>query len=82
MECDPPVSADVLYVAIPPLTVPVPRVVLPSVNVTVPVTVAGVTVAVNVTGEPYVDGFADDPRATLVPALLTVCVSTDDALPL
>jgi len=46
--------------------VPVPSVVLPSVNVTVPVAVAGVTVAVNVTGEPYADGFADEVSVTVV----------------
>ena len=45
---------------------PVPSVVLPSVNVTVPVAVAGVTVAVNVTGEPYEDGFADEVSVTVV----------------
>jgi hypothetical protein len=56
IECDPTASAEVLYVAVPLLIVPVPSVVggvvLPSVNVTVPVATDGVTVAVNVTGEP------------------------------
>jgi hypothetical protein len=60
IEWDPAVNFDVLYVALPLLSVPVPRVVLPSLNVTVPVAANGVTVAVNVTDEPYVDGFADE----------------------
>lgn len=49
-----------LYVALPLLSVPVPKVVAPSLKVTVPVAADGVTVAVNVTDEPYVDGFADE----------------------
>jgi len=52
--------------------VPVPTVVLPSLKVTVPVAADGVTVAVNVTGDPSPDGFADEVRLTLVFALLTV----------
>jgi hypothetical protein len=80
IECDPTASVEVLKVACPLLIVPVPSVVLPSLNVTVPVAVAGVTVAVNVTEEAYVDGFADEARATVVLTLLTVCVSTDDVL--
>jgi hypothetical protein len=69
-----------LYVAFPLLIVPVPRVVLPSLNVTVPVAVDGVTVAVKVTEEAYVDGFADEASAIVVLTLLTVCVSTDEVL--
>lgn len=57
-----------------------PRVVLPSLNVTVPVAVAGVTVAVKVTEEAYVEGFNDEASATVVLTLLTVCVSTDEVL--
>ena len=66
--------------ALPLLIVPVPSVVLPSVNVTVPVAVVGVTVAVNVTEAPYADGFADEPSATVVFVLFTVCVRVVDAL--
>jgi hypothetical protein len=66
--------------AFPALIAPVPNVVLPSTNVTVPVAVDGVTVAVKVTEEPYVDGFADEASATVVFALFTVCVSVDDVL--
>jgi hypothetical protein len=51
-------------------------------NVTIPVAVVGVTVAVNVTEEPYTDGFADEASVTVVFALFTVWVSTDDVLPL
>jgi hypothetical protein len=67
-------------VAIPPLIVTVLSVVLPSTNVTVPVAVLGVTVAVNVTEAPYVDGFVDEVTAIVVPALFTVCVNVDDVL--
>jgi hypothetical protein len=80
IEFDPTASVDVLYVAIPPLIVPVPSVVPPSANVTVPVAVEGVTVAVNVTDEPYTDGFADEARFTVVLALFTVCVNAEDVL--
>lgn len=69
-----------LYVAVPPLTVPVPNVVLPSLNVTVPVALEGVTVAVNVTDEPYADGFDDDDTVVVVFALFTVWVNVDEVL--
>ena len=65
-ECDPVASVERLNVALPPLIVPVPKVVLPSLNVTVPVAAEGVTVAVNVTELPYVDGFRDEVSATEV----------------
>ena len=42
----------------------------------------GVTVAVNVTEAPYADGFADEASVTVVFVLFTVCVSTEDVLPL
>jgi hypothetical protein len=66
------VSVEVLKVALPLLMVPVPSVVPPSMNVTVPVAVVGVTVAVKVTEEPYVDGFADEASVTAVFILFTV----------
>ena len=47
-----------------------------------PVATDGVTVAVNVTEEPYVDGFADEVSVTVEVALLTVCVSVDEVLEL
>jgi hypothetical protein len=39
-------------------------------------------VAVKVTGEPYDDGFADDVKATVELAWLTVCVSAGEVLAL
>jgi hypothetical protein len=60
--------------------VPVPNAVLPSSNVTVPVAVAGVTMAVNVTDEPYADGFADEISVTVVLVLFTVCVRIVEVL--
>jgi hypothetical protein len=80
IECDPNAKVDVLYVAVPLLTVPVPSVVFPSMNVTVPVAVVGTTVAVNVTEKPYTDGFEDGATVTVVFALFTVCVRTADVL--
>jgi hypothetical protein len=64
------------------LIAPVPSVVLPSVNVTVPVAVGGVTVAVKVTEELYVDGFADGVNVVVVLARFTVCVSVAEVLAL
>ncbi len=82
IECEPTANVEVLYVAVPLLNVPVPRVVLPSLNVTVPVAVEGVTMAVNVTEEPYADGFAEEATVVVVFALFTVCDRGDDVLPL
>jgi hypothetical protein len=73
-------SDEVLYMAIPLLTLPLPSVVLPSLNVTVPVAVVDETVAVNVTEEPKADGFDDDKSVVVVLALLTVCVRTVEVL--
>ena len=76
MECEPIVSALVLYVATPELTVPVPKVLVPSLNVTVPVAAAAVpvgelvlTVAVKVTKSPFVEGFKE-----VVKLVVVVCV--------
>ena len=80
IECDPTPNVDVTNVALPLAIVPVPRVVVPSLNVTVPVAVEGETVAVKVTEEPNVDGFAEEASVTVVFALLTVWVSTEDVL--
>jgi hypothetical protein len=60
--------------------VPVPKVVLPFLNVTVPVAVEGVTVAVNVTEDPEIDGFADDASVVVVVTLLTVCDNAEEVL--
>ena len=82
IEFEPAASVAVPYVALPLLSVPVPRVVVPLRKVTVPVAAEGVTVAVKVTEEPYVDGFAEEVRVTVEVALLTVCVNAVDVLEL
>jgi hypothetical protein len=51
-------------------------------NVIVPVANDDIPEAVKVTDDPYVDGFADEASVTLGLALFTVCVNTDDVLPL
>jgi hypothetical protein len=66
IEFDPTANVEVLYVALPPLTVPVPSVVLPFLNVTVPVAVEIERAAVNVTELP---GFCTD---CLLPGLTGV----------
>jgi hypothetical protein len=48
--------------------------------VTVPVANDGVTVAVNVSGEPYVDGLPDEVSVTVTLALFTVSASADEEL--
>ena len=69
-------------VAMPLTSVPVPSTVDPCLNVTVPVAAEGEIVAVKVTDEPNVDGFAEEASATVVFALLTVCVRSVALLPL
>jgi hypothetical protein len=69
-----------LNVAFPLLIAPVPSVVLPSLKVTVPVAAEGETVAVNVTDDPYVDGFADEASVSVVLALFTVWVRVEEVL--
>jgi hypothetical protein len=80
IECDPAASVEIPNVAFPLLIVPVPSVVLPSLKVTVPVAAEGETVAVKVTEEPNVDGFADEASVTVVLALFTVWVRVDEVL--
>jgi hypothetical protein len=83
IECVPAVSVDVANVATPELRVPDPRVVAPSRNVTVPVGVppVPVTVAVNVTDWPAVDGLTDEASTVVLGLPLTTCVTTEDVLP-
>ena len=70
----PPVSAEVVNVAVLPLLlrlmVPVPRVVVPSMKVTLPVASPG-TVAVKVTGSPYQQVLAELVRLVVKFALFT-----------
>jgi len=74
--CLPLLSVDVLKVAVPlPSRVAVPSVVLPSLQLTVPLGVTPVdevTLAVNVTSCPTLDGFGDEPSTVVVEALFTV----------
>lgn len=76
-------KVEVLKVALPLLSVPVPSVVEPSLKVTVPVGVPplDVTVAVNFTEAPNVDGFSEDATEVELVAAFTVCVSTAEVLP-
>ena len=85
----PTASAEVVNVAMPPLSVPVPIGLPPSRNVTVPTGVpdpgaTAETVAVNVTDWPKTDGFADEVTVVAVFALLTTCgfPVSDPVLPL
>jgi hypothetical protein len=83
IEWLPVVSVDVPKVATPlPFRSAVPSVVAPSLNVTVPVGVPAVdvTVAVNVTDCPNVDGFSAEVSAVAVAALLTTCETALDVL--
>ena len=81
MECAPTASVDVVSDAVPPLKATLPNGVAPSKNCTVPVGPEdGLTVAVNVTGCPTVDGFRDDVNVVVVMIALTVCVTAEDVL--
>ena len=63
----------------------VPRLVAPSMKVIFPVGVpeiAGVTVAVNVTEAPKVDGFSEDETAVVLSARFTVWLNAADVLPM
>ena len=78
MLCAPNPNVDVVKVATPPLMVEAPSVIVPSLKVTVPVGVPVVdelTVAVNVTACPTLEGFAEDIRTVLVPAGWTISVT-------
>jgi len=79
----PALKAEVVKVATPEaFSVPVPNEVVPSLNVTVPLGVPPpeVTVAVNVTAPPYVDGLGNDVRDVELVAAMTVCVNAADVL--
>jgi len=86
MLCVPVVSAEVVYVATPPLKVPVPRVVAPSLKVTVPVGVpepgeAAATVAVKVTDCPKTLGLALEASVVVLFAWFTTWDSALDVEP-
>jgi len=86
IECVPFTSVEIANVAFRLLlSVPLPSVVLPSLNVTVPVGVPApgalaVTVAVNVTMSPVMDGFNEDTIVVVVLALSTTWDRTADVL--
>jgi hypothetical protein len=50
-------------------------------KVTVPVAALGVTVAVNVTEDPYVEGLLDEETVVELDTWFTVWVKPDDVLP-
>src|ERR671926_342487 len=79
----PTASDEVVNVATPPESTALPSAVAPSVKLTVPLAVDGVTVAVNVTGWPNVDGLDDDVSVVVVavwpsPGGFTICVNGVD----
>ena len=83
----PTASVEVVKVALPPARVPAPMLAPPSRNVTVPVGVpdpgkAALTVAVNVTAWPDVEGFSDEVTVVELESLFTVCVMAEEVLPL
>ena len=74
----PTTNAEVVNVAMPPLSVPVPMGLPPSRKVTVPVAVpepgtTADTVAVNVTDWPNTEGLTDEVTVSDVSALVTTC---------
>jgi hypothetical protein len=79
IECDATLSVDIAHPALPALNATLEQIaVAPSLNVTVPVGDWPVTVAVNVTFCPNVEGFAEETSAVLLVALLTTCVTVFD----
>jgi hypothetical protein len=84
-ECDPAAKVDVDPDAVPLLTVTgLPRLLVPFLNWTVPAAVAGVIVAVSVTGVPRVTGEAGDVVSvvvvTVAPVITMVTAGDVDAL--
>jgi len=82
---DPHESVDVVKVAWPvALRLPEPRVLAPSMNVMAPagVPAVDVTVAVNFTDCPYIEGFSEEVTVVVVvaSATLTVCVRGAESL--
>jgi hypothetical protein len=85
IEWFPTPSRNVVNVAVPPLKAPLPKVVLPSRKRTVPVATNeprddGLTVAVNVTFCPCVEGFGIPTTVVVVVARVTVSINTRDVL--
>jgi hypothetical protein len=82
IECVPATSAEVEREACPAFNVPLPIEVAPSRKITVPVGVppVPVTVAVNVTVCPAVDGFTEEITVVLEVRPWTTCVNTSEML--
>ena len=81
---DPAASVVVDTLAVPPDTLADPKFLVPALKITDPVgapVVLDVTVAVNVTDCPLVDGFCDDATVVIVAALFTTSDSAADVLP-
>lgn len=73
MEWAPGVRVAVVNFAFPETTALVPNTAAPFLNVTVPVALLGDTVAVNTTGCPKTDGFAEAARVVVV-GCRTACI--------
>ena len=80
MEWAPTARLETINVAEPLGIGAVPSRVVPSRNCTVPVAEAGDSAAVNVTGCPKLDGFAEEVNTTLEGALLTACARAAEVL--
>ena len=80
MEWAPAARVETFSEALPLAMVAAPRDVVPSRNRTVPVAETGDTAAVNVTGCPKLDGFAEEVNTTLDGALLTACARAAEVL--
>jgi hypothetical protein len=82
IACDATLSVDSEQPALPLLKATAEHnVVAPSLNVTLPVGDWPVTVAVNVTFWPKVEGFTEETKAVLLVALLTTCVTVFEVEP-
>src|SRR5580700_9431673 len=66
--------------AVLPVRLTVPRLVAPSKKVTEPVGLPPVTVAVNMTDWPYMDGLSDEASEVLVVSWLTTWCTMDEVL--
>jgi hypothetical protein len=85
MLCDPAFSDEVLKLALPPLRLPVPSTVDPSLNLTASpfggVLLPELTVAVNCTRCPKVEGFRLELSVVVVGILSTFWINFADVLP-
>jgi hypothetical protein len=80
----PTLRLEAVQVAVPPLTGWALQPLIedpPSLKSTLPVGPEPVTVPVNVTDCPNVEGLSEDPRAVVVATWLTVCISGEEVLP-